>query len=173
MLFDLKRQSASDLIWIIGAILATIALAVILYGARLFDRNVDLHFHDTYFVVPRWLISLALFLLVLFIAFFYKSSRKELRTSMSFLIVLGSGVVIILLLTILIAFSSFFLSGGWTIYPPLSALGKDEFIQTNPDFPFSVFASLIAIFQLPIALMALRSAMQFGQYRAARSSQKS
>ena len=163
----LKKYASSDLAWAIGAALASVYIAFLIFGTRLYGGNLDLHFHDTYFVVPTWGVALCLFLLVLFLLFYYKSAKPEWQTFQSFVIVLCSGTSLILLLTAIIAFSNAFLGGGWTIYPPLSGLGNDEFAQSKPGFLFAPLSVLMLTCQLPILLMLLRTAIRFGAFRAA------
>lgn len=161
----LKKYAASDIAWAIGAALVSVYIAFLIFGTRIYGGSLDLHFHDTYFVVPTWGIIPCLFLFVLFLSFYVKSAKSEWQTLGSFVIVLFSGTALLLILTAIIAFSNAFLGGGWTIYPPLSALGKG-FNQSKPGFPFAPLTALVLTCQLPITLMLIRCAIRFGEYRA-------
>jgi hypothetical protein len=163
----LERNSTSDLIWASGSLVFTLMLSFTLLGSRfLGSSTLDLHFHDTYIVVDNWFVFIAMLLFVLFLDFYFKTSRREYRTQTSFLIVLFCGFTITMLITGLVAFLRFLLSGGWTIYPPLSALGINDLGPSGTDSPLLIFNLLAVICQIVVVILSFRCAVRLGDYRA-------
>lgn len=168
----LNRMAALDFTWTVGAAVVTVVLGLLFHGLDLFNESLDLHLHDTYVVVPGWSFLLCLYLLVLFIAFFYKSSKLTWRTETSFLTVLFCGVLLTLLLTGIVAMSRIVFRGGWTIYPPLSGLGRDEFDPGIPLFLLGLLAFVVVSLQLLVMVLTIRMAIRYAEFRALRTSNK-
>jgi heme/copper-type cytochrome/quinol oxidase subunit 1 len=112
------------------------------------------------------MVFFSILLLVLFQVFYFKTGRIDLRTQMSFVIVLFCGFLITVLFTGLVAFLGFLFRGGWTIYPPLSASDRNDPVPSGPDSPFAIFSILTILCQILVVILTLRSAARLGEYRA-------
>ena len=67
-------------------------------------------------------------------------------------------------------FSSFFIetSGGWTLYPPLSALGPDKLPEFTPDPATKFTTTFFLIIQVLVLAMLLFAIFRAGQQKQAK-----
>jgi hypothetical protein len=139
-----------DVIWL------TLAFGLTMFSINIYITNnaLDIHLHDTYFVVSPWLISTSLFLLATFIIYFVKEKRKSFgRTIQNWLIVILGFSLIILLNVLIKSFSHAI--GELTWYPPLSGLGKSKDAVNSPN-PIAIFiVGLLRIMQLLVLILLL------------------
>ncbi len=105
----ISRQIFIEISWLTLSLALTVLLALFLFGKTFLSGDLDLHLHDTYFIILRWLILTPLFLLVTLMIYFIKEFRKSFsRTFPSWLLVI-TGLTLVILLTFLIkSFSQFF-----------------------------------------------------------------
>lgn len=149
----------------------TVLIAAFLFGKTFLKGELDLHFHDTYFVISPWLILTPLFLLLTFITYFIKENRNSFKRTLSNWLLAVVGVTLIVMLTFLIQTFSQFLIGGWTSYPPLSALGvadnlSDQTISELTLDPVAKFiTSFLTIIQSIILILLLYFVFRWGTQR--------
>jgi heme/copper-type cytochrome/quinol oxidase subunit 1 len=133
----------------------TILLASFLFGWTSLKGDLDIHLHDTYFVISSWLILIPLFFLVTFIIYFIKEFRKQFSRTFSNWLLIIAGVTLIISLTFLIQSFSQFLIGGFTLYPPLSALGPDKIPELTQDPVAKFITSFLTVIQIVVLFMLL------------------
>ncbi len=145
-----------ELIWLIFSLVFTFLFSLLLFGGTFLSGDLDLHFHDTYFVMSRGLILTPIFLFVFFLLYLIKEKRKSFSWALLNWLIIISGLSLIIMLTILIqAFSQIFT--GWTLYPPLSDLGNSK----GPEFTTNHIAKFIANFLIVVQLVVLTLLLYF------------
>ncbi|RVU01669.1 hypothetical protein EOD41_06830 [Mucilaginibacter limnophilus] len=116
--------------WLLAAFVITYVALPFTFG----NWSLDINMHDTYLTVVPVLIRMPLFVIVTFVMFSIKEAFKKYSDALPNVIIIISGAVSIIEITWLSRWSAFFSmnSGGWTIYPPLSALpNKVSHTETN------------------------------------------
>jgi len=154
----------TELIWLTVSLGLTILLAAFLFGWAFLKGDLDIHLHDTYFVFSSWLILTPLFLLVTFVLYFIKEKRKSFSRTLPNWLTIISGLTLVLTLTLLIKqFSEFanVLTGGWTIYPPLSAL-KDPEPELTKNPLVTIISNFLAVVQFIVLTMLIYVAFRCG-----------
>ncbi len=158
-----SRQIFRELLWLTASLCLTFILAWFLFGWTFLKGDLDLHLHDTYFVISRWLILTPLFLMVTFITYFIKEFRKRFSKRFPNWLIVITGMTLIILLTFLIQTFSQFLIGGWTSYPPLSALDVEDKISELTQDPIAKFiTSFLTVIQIVVLLMLLFFVYRWG-----------
>ena len=162
----------TELFWLTICFWLTVLLAAFLFGWDFLNEDLDIHLHDTYFVFSTWSILTPFFLFVTFVLYVVKEKRKSFsRTFPNWLIII-SGLTLVFSVTLLIKkFSQFanMLTGGWTAYPPLSAL-KDPEPQLTENTLAKFIANFLTIVQFFILLLLLYVSYCWGTQK--RSKQK-
>ena len=155
-------QLKTEFLWLLAAAVLTIMIAYNRFGKSITDDTLDLHLHDTFFVISRWMVLIPLFLLVTFLVFFIKTQISKTSTDFSYIVFILSGLALGISITLIIKTLSISGIVGFTTYPPLTALGITEISPPNMD-SFSIFLinSLTAI-QIIILGITIYSAFQFG-----------
>jgi heme/copper-type cytochrome/quinol oxidase subunit 1 len=157
-----SRQVFIEVIWLTVSLGLTLLLSLFLFGKNFLSDTVDIHLHDTYFVIAPFHILLPIFFLVTFIVYFIKEFRNSYRRTLANWILIIIGLALIIALTFLIkAFSQFF-TGGWTLYPPLSALGPDKVPELTQDPVTKFITNFFAVVQVLILSMLLFVAFRWG-----------
>lgn len=65
----MKRKLISELYWVFGATILTVAIGLWIFGSKIFDSTpVDIQLHDTYYVFPKILLFIIIFIGFLTIA---------------------------------------------------------------------------------------------------------
>ena len=108
---------------------ALLALAAGITGALVgFDRFVrgtlDLQFHDTYLVIPAYLLLAAVYLLLIYLVYLPMAYR-EIRAGGAprlILLIANGGLILLSTLFIRQLAGIELLSGGFTAYPPLAVI---------------------------------------------------
>jgi heme/copper-type cytochrome/quinol oxidase subunit 1 len=152
------------------------SLAVAFMATMLFCRFVflwdfrsgtlDLHMHDTYFVLAAETIIVPVFLLMTFIIYFVKEARKRFGRTFPNVILLVTGILLVVLLAY--ANREFIktgtsIHGGWTSYPPLSGL-TDSVSATLELDPFAALVTnVLTALQIVITLALLFAAFKWGR----------
>src|SRR5690349_9257365 len=125
----LTRQILKEALWLTLSLVLSVLLSLFLFGKTFLSGDLDLHIHDTYFVIPSWLILTPLFLFVAFIFYFIRTFKNKFNTKLPNWVLVISGIILLISLTILIKTFPQFSIRGWSVYPPLSALGPDKFLE--------------------------------------------
>lgn len=161
----LSRQIAIEVLWLILSMVLTISLAAFLFGWTFLSGNIILHLHDTDFVISRWLILITLLFLTTFLVYFIKELRKSFSRIFPNWLIMITGLTLVVLLTFQIKSFSQFLLGGWTLYPPLSALGPDKFPEITEDPAWKFITNFLTLIQFFVLLMLLFLVYRWGRQK--------
>jgi heme/copper-type cytochrome/quinol oxidase subunit 1 len=166
-----NKQFLLELLWLALSLGLTILLLSFLFGLSLSQNTIDIHLHDTMFVISRWHFFSPLFFLVIFIIYFIKEFRKSFSRTLPNLLLIIAGMTLVILLTFLIQTFSQFLTGGWTLYPPLSALGPDEVPEMTQDTVTKFITNFLTVIQIVVLLMLLFVTYRWGTQTRKESSE--
>lgn len=159
----LFRQILTEALWLILALAFTILFFSLLFGWSYSQNTIDIYLKDTAFVINRWHVLFPLFCLVTFLLFLMKELRNLFRRTLSNWILIIIGVALIISLTFLIkSLSQNFIDGGWTLYPPLSALGPDKVPELTQDPVARFITNILTIIQGVILIMLLFITYRWG-----------
>ena len=161
-----SRQIFIEVIWLTVSLGLTLLFSLFLFGKNFLSDTVDIHLHDTYFVIAPFHILLPIFFLVTFIVYFIKEFRNSFRRTLSNWILIIVGLTIVIALTFLIKTFSQIFTGGWTLYPPLSALGPDKVPELTQHPVTKVVTSFFTIIQFLVLTMLLFVAFRWGTQKA-------
>ena len=131
------RQFFIELLWLTASLSPTILLASVVLGWKFLQSNLDIHLHDTYFVISSWRILTPLVFLVTFIIYFIKEYRRLLSRALPNWIFLITGLTLIVFLTFLIQSFSQLLTSGLDFVSPSICIGyrrQNSRVDTRPDF---------------------------------------
>src|SRR5688572_11726144 len=123
------RPILTELLWLAVAFIVTLLICRFVFSWDFKHGTLDLHLHDTYFVFTAATIIVPIFLLVTFALYFVKEIRKRFSRTLPNIILFVAGVLLVILLAFLnkeVIKLGMRTSGGWTMYPPLSALPQVE-----------------------------------------------
>ncbi|PWK77855.1 hypothetical protein LX99_02740 [Mucilaginibacter oryzae] len=138
----------------------------VLFGAVYGSMTLDINMHDTYFAMstsPWQTLVLSTFVILSTLLYFIRAAVKCYKSNLVnfILITCNFGLIIALIKIyrfILIIEQTFDAnSKGWTIYPPLSALGGHEYPKapvTHPHFDSYMFIPII-IFMLTLVISCI------------------
>lgn len=157
-----SRQIFIELFWLTISLGLTTLLAIFLFGRNFLTDTLDIHLHDTYFVIAPLHILLPMFFLTTFIVYFVKEFRNSFRRTLPNWILLVTGLTLILALTFLIKTFSQFFTSGWTLYPPLSALGPDKVSELTQDPVTNFITNFFILVQVFVVTMLLFVAYRWG-----------
>jgi hypothetical protein len=160
-----SRQIFIEVIWLTVSLGLTLLLSFFLFGRNFLVDTIDIHLHDTYFVVVPFHILLPIFFLVTFIVYFIKEFRNSYRRTLPNWILIIIGLTLVIALTFLIKIFSQFFTGGWTLYPPLSALGPDKVPELTQDPVTKFIANLFTVVQVLVLTMLLFVAFRWGTHK--------
>jgi heme/copper-type cytochrome/quinol oxidase subunit 1 len=157
-----SRKIFIEVIWLTVSLGLTLLLSLFLFGKNFLSDTVDIHLHDTYFVVAPFHILLPIFFLVTFIVFFIKEFRNSYRRTLPNWILVIIGLTLVIALTFLVKTFSQFFTGGWTLYPPLSALGPDKVPELTQDPATKFITNFFTVVQVIVLAMLLFVAFRWG-----------
>jgi len=123
------------------AIAISAVLLIVSWTISFGNDAIDMNFHDTYLVVEGTKEKILVFPLLLLIALVYliKEAFYAYRRRFQNVVLLSSIILINAVLTYLVSFFHGIITqligdrGGWTIYPPLSAIPRKLPDQKFPD----------------------------------------
>lgn len=161
----ISSQLLLEFLWLTLSLVLTTFLALFFFGQSFLNGDLDLHLHDTYFVISKWLVLTPLLLTVTFLLYLIKTRFKKLKTIFSYWVIVISGLTLIVSLTIIIKIVSQFATGGWTLYPPLSALGPDKISELKPDPLSTLIANSLTIVQFVVLVITLVISYRLGTRR--------
>ena len=157
----LFRQILIEILWLTLSLGLTILLILFLLGWSFPPETIDIHLHDTMFVISRWHILTLLFFLITFIVYFIKESRKSFRQALPNCLLIAIGLTLVILLTSLIQAFSQFSIGSWTLNPSLSALDQES--EMSHDAVTKFIKNFLTIMQIAIIVILLFVAYRWGQ----------
>ena len=158
-----------ETLWLTGCIAFTIITGLLFFGKAIFEKDIDINLHDTYFVIANQHFFICFFIVFSFLCYFIKENRHAFnrRLPLGIFLILGLGFNILLVKMSLIA--AFFnpWNSGWTVYPPLSVKAKPTEVNAITGFAATLFTptnALLAI-QILVILFMLRAAYKYGKSR--------
>ena len=134
------RSLLKELLWLVLSLILAVIITTFAFQIFLGNTALDIHLHDTYFVLPFWTSVIPLFLFITFLTFFFKELRHKFSKTRGNIIIIVSGLAIVITLTIatrLLVKIDVTFASGCTAYPPLSALPPTNINlepRTNPFF---------------------------------------
>jgi hypothetical protein len=153
-----------ELAWLFISFTATILFCFFILNWR-YNNTMDIHLHDTVFIFPAIGILAPLFLLLTFLIFFFKEKLKRFTRTLPNVITLWSGLTLIVALSFFIKNlikTSVTLDEGFTVYPPLSALGKTDFdIIIDPTA--NVISNVLLVLEFIILIALFYVTFQWGK----------
>ena len=162
-----SRQIFIELIWLTFSFGVTILLSLFLFGRKLLSDTIDIHLHDTYFVIEPFHVLLSTFFLITFFIYFIKELRKSFRRTLPNWILIIIGLTLVISFTFLIKiFSGILISGGWTLYPPLSALGPDKIPELTQEPVTKYLTNFLACLQVLILIMLVYATFRWGRQKS-------
>lgn len=149
---------------LLGIFILTTALSLLFTSTLFGNAALDINLHDTYFVneLSWWIFTFPPFFVLLVLVYLIRAIVGRFKTrAVNIMLVAGLFVNVLILLTVY----KFALSidrmissapGGWTIYPPLSALGHapKHASQTPLSEPFSHIIFIILIIFLILLVIS-------------------
>ena len=161
-----SRQILIEIIWLTVSFGLPLLMSFFLFGRHLLSDTIDIQVHDSYFVVEPLHILLPIFFLVAFVMYFIKEFRHSFRRTPLNWILVVLGLTLVIALTFLIKTFSQFSTGGWTLYPPLSATGSDKVPEVT-QYPVTRFLTdIFAVVQVLVLTMLLFVAYRWGTQKA-------
>ena len=159
----LSRLVLIELIWLSASLIFTFLLSLFLFGRNFLSDTIDIHLHDTMFVFVPFQIGLPIFFLVTLIVYFVKEFRHAFRRSLPNWILIIIGLALVIALTYGIKMLSQLLHDGWTIYPPLSALGPDKVGgMPEEDVALEFIINFLSVIQVLVLIVLLYVAFKWG-----------
>ncbi len=162
----ISRQIFNELTWLLLSFGVTLLISFALFGSKLLSNSIDIHLRDTYFVIDPAPIVLSAFFLTTFLVYFMKEFRKSFHRTLPSWMLIVSGLALVLSLTFLIKiFSGIHMNGGWTLYPPLSALGSDKMPVLPQEPTTGYLANLLVWLQVIVLILWVYATFRWGKQR--------
>ena len=158
------RQIIAEVVWLVLSLGITILIVLLLSNLSFAEETIDIHIHDTMYVMNRWHILMPTYLLVTFLIYFIKEFRNLFSRNFPNTLLIIAGFACVISLTWLIKMLSP-LGGGWTIYPPLSALGENYPVVTH-DPATKFILNFLAIVQMVVLFFLLFVIYRWGKQRS-------
>jgi hypothetical protein len=155
-----------EISWIMLSILLTLLITGFIFDWSLLENTIDIHLHDTYFVLSLGTFLFPLFFLLNIVIFSIKEARQGFCKTVPNIIILLSGLLLIIYLTNLsknfIRVGTTF-SRGWTAYPPLAALHEAQQEQMKEHLLVTIIVNSITVLQLVVTLALLYISFLWGR----------
>ncbi|KIA91360.1 hypothetical protein OC25_22285 [Pedobacter kyungheensis] len=87
-----------ETLWLFGCLIVTIAVNFALLGKSLFEKDIDINLHDTYFIIKNHHFLLGFFIIFSFILFLIKESKRAFNRKIPFFIFLALGFGLVILI---------------------------------------------------------------------------
>ena len=139
------RQILMEVLWLTVSLGITILIISMLFRWSFTNETIDIHLYENIYLVNKWHILIPLFLLVTFLIYFIKEFRPSFRRNLANTLLVIVGSTLVVSITILTrAISQSFIT-GWTIYPPLSALGPSDPVVAHDPATKAILNILIIV----------------------------
>jgi heme/copper-type cytochrome/quinol oxidase subunit 1 len=160
-----SMQKGIKKIFIECAWLAAIAaLSLLLLGNTVGKKSMDIHLHDTYYVISPWGLAGFLFIVMGWMVYCIRVLKGSCRNAIANSIFLTMGAALILLLSQGVSLVAPFAAGEWTAYPPVSAEGISS-VKAGSNLLMQGIVSWLTGFQLVILLLMLLITYKWGKQR--------
>jgi heme/copper-type cytochrome/quinol oxidase subunit 1 len=142
--------------------LLPLAVAILFY--LLNSQKYIINFYDTYYAINSIYIALGALTATGYICYLIRCLFLKFRDKPSNIILLIYNILFIMLWSVLITFNErFSIAGGWTIYPPLSAVSQQK-IETSYFIMKPVYMFiLLALFIISLAFSAFKTGKKFNR----------
>jgi hypothetical protein len=156
-----------EIIWLLALLMLAIIVTRFFFQLWLSNSALDVFLDANYVMLQQWVVIIAVFLFLTFVSFSIKALHRNFHSKSQNLIALLSGMILVIALTIIpneLLKHSLTFSGGWTSYPPLSALGDTNF-ATAPTHNRTIrlLTYLFMTLQLGVTISLLFLAYSWGK----------
>ncbi|MEO6550436.1 MAG: hypothetical protein ABIN94_20690 [Ferruginibacter sp.] len=163
---NISRKNAVEICWLAFSLVLAIIFSFLLFGSASLTGDLDLHLHDTYIVISRWLILVPVFLMLTFSIYFIKGIWLKLTSTFANWVIVVTGISLITMLTVLIKTFSQILVNGWTLYPPLSAFEPGKVAELTSVPQMTIIANFLTLIQAVVLGMSLLSVYRWGKQQS-------
>ena len=161
----MSRQILSEILWLTISWTVTFLIFLLFIGSPFANDTVDLHLHDTMFVIPRLHIFVTIFFILSLIIFIVKETRNSFRKPIANLVLIILGITLVVLFSVALKIISLVSNDGWTLYPPLSALGTDEAIEIQDDKLSKYLGNFLILLQVLVILVLVFVSYRWGKQK--------
>lgn len=125
-------------------------IAFCITGTVTLNRELDINLHDTYFVIAWSKLIILPYLLIVALVYLIKEAFFKYQRRLPNIVLLSVLLIVIIILLKLIEFIINIApaTSGWTIYPPLSALPRQNTPPTSPSPPITTALHILFYFQI-------------------------
>jgi len=162
------RQILIEVAWFIFAGLFSFLIGHFVFGLTLSNSALDLHLHDTYFVVDSIYFISLFFLLILFVVYSLRTFKNNFSIKFANWTMLLSGILLVFGLTLLTKILYQLSFAGLTLYPPLSQLGPDKLSELKPNPLFDLTEKFLEFLQILILIVLLFLTYKWGKMKSKR-----
>jgi len=147
--------------WLIGIALVTFCIQILIFDMAFFTKDsIDIPLHDVYLTISPWKLFLSFLLIIALCVFWLKELIARFQNYWGNWVLITLHILLILLFkkldTLWNVCEAFFGitiidEGGWTIYPPLSALPQET--------DNTVYYSIMAVLLLSLVIVGVKQRM--------------
>ncbi len=156
------RQIVAELPWLMASAALSVLICIALFDTA-FPDSVDIHIHDTMFVLVSTNVTLPVFTLLLFFVYFIRGTRQSFQMALPNWIFLLAGFALLVGLSWLNTFFAQEFRGEWVAYPPLSALEDDVISKTERSPLTNRIINILVVIQVVIVAMMIFAAFCWGK----------
>jgi hypothetical protein len=154
-----------EIMWMLIILNLTVLISIFVFNWQFLGSNFDIRLQDKYFTIASWKIILPLFIFITFITFLVKEIKYQYTRKIPNYFILCAGVVLIILITtinkqVILSEITFF-GGGWTAYPPLSAI-SERHMKASMQPGIHVASNTLTVMQLVVTVCMLYVAFRMG-----------
>jgi hypothetical protein len=160
---NIGRQILNELIWFVVIAAITWLIARFVLGITIQKPQIDIHFHDSYFVIASLQILLPLFTFLLFIVYCVRVYALRFQASLPNWIMLLLGIVLIVQSSFLMEICSTILLMGNTMGSPISIGSTGFFAEDVSPAIFSQLSTMLFFVQLFVAIILVWMSFNWGQ----------
>lgn len=158
------RPILTELLWLATAFIVAALICSLVFHWDSLGR-LDLQMHDTYIVFSAATIIAPIFLLVTFVLYFIKESRKRFSRKVPNVILLIAGLSLIPALSFVIKALVVLTTNyyGWTAYPPLSMLPESGPEGAELNLFAAVLTNVLIGLQFMVTVALLYAVFHWGR----------